>query len=170
MKKLYAPWRNTYTQEEALKNKDDDPQSACVFCKKLAENEDRKHYILERFRHCTVLLNLYPYNAGHLLIITNEHHANLNSLSPAARTELIELTNSCIEILKTALGCHGTNVGLNLGKIAGAGIPAHLHMHILPRWLGDTNFLPTLTDTKAISFDLNDIYNELKPYFEKNII
>jgi ATP adenylyltransferase len=114
-----------------------------------------------------VMLNRFPYNAGHLLILPYAHKAGLNELSKEDRQELTELTNASIEIVKRELTCDGVNIGANLGKAAGAGIPSHLHMHILPRFLGDTNFLPTLADTKQISFDLGKIYTRLKPHFEQ---
>ncbi len=167
MKKLYAPWRADYTTGSAHKNNENQAQDECVFCKQIHSEEDEKHFILKRFDHHMVILNLYPYNAGHLLIISLEHQATLSRLSAESRTELIELTTLCVEILKQALGAHGINVGLNLGKAAGAGIPSHIHTHVLPRFLGDTNFMPTLAETKVISFDLHTIYQKLKPYFER---
>jgi ATP adenylyltransferase len=100
-----------------------------------------------------------------VLIIPLRHVANLNNLTPEERAELMEATNSTITLLTDTLGAQGINVGLNLGKAAGAGIPSHLHMHVLPRWNGDTNFLPTLSGTKTISFDLNDIYKKLHDAF-----
>lgn len=167
MKKLYAPWRADYTTGSAHKNHENQVQDECVFCKQIQSGENEKHFILKRFDHHMVILNLYPYNAGHLLIISLEHQATLSELSAESRTELIELSTLCVEIVKEALGAHGINVGLNLGKAAGAGIPSHIHTHVLPRFLGDTNFMPTLAETKVISFDLHAIYQKLKPYFER---
>ena len=111
------------------------------------------------------MLNLYPYNAGHLLILPFEHTATLEALPKATRTEIMELTSLCTKILESELKCDGINVGINLGRAAGAGIPSHLHLHVLPRWNGDTNFLPTLADTKQVSFDLKKIYTLLKKAF-----
>ena len=111
------------------------------------------------------MLNRFPYNAGHLLILPYKHVADLNDLPAEAQHELIELTAKSIDVLKKELGAQGINIGMNLGKIGGAGIPAHIHQHVLPRWQGDTNFLPILTETKAISFDLREIYNKLKEAF-----
>jgi len=166
MKKLYAPWRSPYAGAIDQGKKEETRPDACVLCTQLKENTDELHLILHRGVHHAVMINKYPYNAGHLLIISLEHQATLEELTLASRTELIELTNSCVQILKKELNAEGINVGLNLGRSAGAGIPTHLHMHILPRWNGDTNFLPTLTDTKQISFDLHAIYAQLKPAFE----
>lgn len=166
MKHLYAPWRSEYSQSVAQTKQEHTTEEHCVFCIKLKEN-DGEHFILRRFEHCIVLLNLYPYNAGHILILPYEHVASLPELSKAARSELIELTSHSSIILKEILQAHGINIGLNLGKAAGAGIPSHLHMHVLPRYTGDTNFMPLLADTKQISFDLKEIYKKLKPAFDK---
>lgn len=165
MKKLYAPWRSTYTTSTAQKEESTTTEF-CIFCKKLQDQTDRDHYILKRFTHHAVLLNLYPYNAGHLLIVPYEHVQKLNMLKPEARTELIELAQHCADIAINTLDAQGINIGLNLGKAAGAGIPSHLHMHVLPRWIGDTNFLPTIADTKAVSYDLNIMYDQLKKPFD----
>ncbi|MCX5922371.1 MAG: HIT domain-containing protein [Candidatus Dependentiae bacterium] len=167
MNKLYAPWRADYTVEVDGKDHKT-PKNTCVFCQNFSESWDEHHFILRRFEHVTVMLNLYPYNAGHLLILPLDHKADLNTLSRDARIELMEVTNHSIEIVKKTLHCHGVNVGLNLGKAAGAGIPSHLHMHVLPRFNGDTNFLPTLAQTKVVSFDLRALFEKLKPEF--NII
>lgn len=165
MKQLYAPWRDKYSLSVANKDSEKLTADQCVFCSHFKDDADDNHFILRRFTHCVVMLNRYPYNAGHLLILPNNHVANLCDLSKEARIELIELTNHSVEIVKNNLRTDGCNVGLNLGRAAGAGIPSHLHMHVLPRFIGDTNFLPTLADTKAISFDLTQIYKQLKPHF-----
>jgi ATP adenylyltransferase len=157
MKKLYAPWRTQYTKRVITDEKSD----GCVFCKIRDTNDDAQELVLKRFEHCMVILNKYPYNAGHLLIVPFEHHKELYEYDTATHTELIEQMSKATEILQKTLGAHGCNVGINLGKAAGAGIPEHLHIHILPRFLGDTNFLPALTDTKQISIDLHEVYATL---------
>lgn len=111
------------------------------------------------------MLNKYPYNAGHLLILPIKHVASLAELTKEARSELIELQSQSVEILQKTLNNDGANIGINLGKAAGAGIPSHLHIHILPRWQGDTNFMPTIAQTKVISFDLGQYYKKLKKQF-----
>lgn len=158
MKFLYVPWRSQYVKN---KPKDD----ACVFCEKIASDDDANNFILGRYKHNAVFLNLFPYNAGHLMIIPYKHTNNLDELNKEEKSELIELVSQSIKILENHTKADGFNVGLNLGKAAGSGIPTHLHMHVLPRWEGDTNFLPTLSNTKTISFDLNKIYQDLKPHF-----
>ena len=166
MNQLYAPWRGDYTASTARTKHENSHADDCVFCTQFAEKKDAQHLIIRRFNHCIVMLNKYPYNAGHLLILPEAHIANLNDLSQEVRYELMDLTNFSVEAVKTTFGAEGVNVGLNLGKAAGAGIPSHLHMHILPRWIGDTNFMPTLTETKTISFDLNQLYERIKPAFD----
>ena len=170
MKQLYAPWREKYSLSVA--NKDSEHLSApqCVFCSHFSEDTDEKNFIIRRFAHCVVMLNRYPYNAGHLLILPHIHVPNLHDMPKEARSELIELTNHAVEIAKNTFKTDGFNVGLNLGRAAGAGIPSHLHMHVLPRFIGDTNFLATLADTKAISFDLHKIYEQLKPGFNSIVM
>ena len=167
MKHLYAPWREEYSKSIDGTKQEGAEQESCVFCSTFQESTEDKNFILGRFPSMIVILNRYPYNAGHIMILPHAHVAGLNSLSKESRQELMELTNTSTEIVKAEFKCDGVNVGINLGKAAGAGIPSHLHMHILPRFFGDTNFLPTLADTKQISFDLNTIYKRLKPHFER---
>lgn len=166
MDKLYAPWRSDYTASTAHTKNEATSEEECVFCTQFAEKKDAHNFILRRFNQCIIMLNKYPYNAGHLLILPHAHLSRLNQLPQEVRYELIDLTNQSVEILKKVLNPEGFNIGLNLGKAAGAGIPAHLHQHILPRWNGDTNFLPTLAETKAVSFDLHKIYDRLVKEFE----
>ncbi|MDR3646470.1 MAG: HIT domain-containing protein [Candidatus Babeliales bacterium] len=167
MKFLYVPWRSKYVQQNGPDKNPKATKDVCVFCLKFSENNDTSNFILARFKYNLVILNLYPYNTGHLMILPNTHVQRLDELSTQARSELIELINHSINILEEQLNCEGINFGINLGKIAGAGIPSHLHTHIVPRWQGDTNFLPIIADVKIISFDLNKIYNDLKPKFEE---
>lgn len=167
MKTLYCPWRSSYTDNVAHSKREDTPAEECVFCKQFKENKDESYYILRRFKYHAVMFNKYPYNAGHLLILPFNHVANLHELSKESRNELTELIMHSTQILKKELNAHGFNVGLNLGIAGGAGIPSHLHYHVLPRYTGDTNFLPTLGQTKQISYDLNDFYKKLKPEFEQ---
>ena len=164
MEYLYAPWRGSYINKKTSGNKKDD---SCVFCTKLAENNDAQNFILRRFKHNAVILNLFPYNAGHLMVIPLEHKKRPVELRIDARQEFMELTSQSIAILEDDLNCDGINAGLNLGAAAGAGIPTHLHMHIIPRWAGDTNFMPIIAQTKPISLNLNLVYEDLKPLFEK---
>ena len=168
MKFLYAPWRNKYATSITEAKKETTQESACVFCTINKEKDhDREHFVLRRFNHHYIMFNRYPYNAGHLLVISYKHTGLLEELTQEARAELMELTTKSLSILKQQINADGFNVGLNLGKAGGAGIPSHLHVHVLPRFIGDTNFLPTIGETKQISFDLNKIYEQLKPEFDR---
>jgi ATP adenylyltransferase len=166
IKRLFAPWRTAYTTNTAHQTTGNETKDECVFCAQLTENNDQKYFVLKRTRHWAIMLNRYPYNAGHLLIVALTHVATLQDLTQEARTELIELTTQSSNIIQHVLQPGGLNIGLNLGKIAGAGLPAHIHLHILPRWLGDTNFMPVFGETKVISFDLTQVYLQLKPHFD----
>jgi len=167
MKLLYAPWRSEYTASTAHTKNETATQRECDFCHQFSEKEDEKNFILRRFPRTIVMLNRYPYNAGHLLILPFDHIGTIDELPAQVQAELMWLIGKSCTILKKILGAEGINIGINMGKAAGAGIPAHVHVHVLPRWLGDTNFLPTLSKTKTISYDLHEIYNQLKKAFDK---
>lgn len=165
MEHLYAPWRGTYTKKAQNETHLD---SGCPFCNHLTDNNDEKNYVLKRYKNSAVLLNAYPYNPGHLLIIPTAHVAHLHDLSPEARAELMDDITEAVQILERTLHNHGTNIGINLGEAcAGGSIPEHLHIHVVPRWPGDTNFLPVLAQTKQISEDLNTVYEKLRKAFSK---
>lgn len=164
MKRLYAPWRSAYAQKISRETKIKTSAKECVFCQILKEKDDEKNFIIKRYKHCFIMLNRYPYNAGHLLIIPTNHKKNLSDFDAKARSEMMEIMSLATEIVQKK-GAHGVNVGINLGKAAGAGIPSHLHIHVLPRYEGDTNFMPLLADTKQISFDLKKVYEEMKGWF-----
>jgi len=166
MKFLYCPWRSSYAQTNGHAKKEETKKEECIFCTITQEDDDEKNFIIKRFKHNFVMLNRFPYNAGHVLITPYQHIAYLHDVEQQSRAELMELTARSTKIVMDVLEAHGVNVGCNFGKAAGAGIPSHYHIHVLPRWLGDTNFLPTLAQTKQISFDLHDIYRKLKPAFE----
>lgn len=160
MKHLYAPWRGHYTKTS---HRHEGSDGACPFCLIIASNDDTAHYVLKRHRHVVVLLNLYPYNPGHLLIIPTLHHAQLHLLEPQVRNELMEVISGTIATVTGALGCDGMNVGINLGgACAGGSIPEHLHIHLVPRWSGDTNFMPVIAQTKQLSEDLHAVYTHLR--------
>ncbi len=162
MKRMYAPWRSAYTTQTARTKKEKITEKDCIFCKIFKQKKDTDNFIIKRTKHNVIILNRFPYNAGHILIMPLAHKATLDTLSKNSRAELMELISNSAKIIKKTLKADGVNIGLNMGKAAGAGIPSHLHFHILPRWFGDTNFLPTLTETKQISLDLNTIYSRLK--------
>lgn len=168
MKNLYAPWRSDYTTTTARTKNEHASSEECVFCSHRDNvQDDVKNFVLKRHEHVFVMFNKYPYNAGHLLVVPYAHVGSLDLLSKEARSELIEVTAQAMTILKHETGAEGFNSGLNIGKVGGAGIPAHLHMHVLPRFTGDTNFLPTLGQTRVISFDLNAMYKHLAQAFNR---
>jgi ATP adenylyltransferase len=166
MKMLYAPWRSEYTSDTHEGKNEDTAQEGCVFCNQFASKKDIEHGIIKRFDHTIVIINKYPYNAGHVLLLPIEHIGSIDKLAPQVRAELMELINISVTTVKDALKAEGVNVGINIGKAAGAGIPSHLHVHVLPRWNGDTNYMPTIGQTKVISFDLNTVYKTLVKAFE----
>ncbi|MDH7498807.1 MAG: HIT domain-containing protein [candidate division NC10 bacterium] len=158
MRILWAPWRKPYLERGA-------ESTACILCQKSREREDRKNLILCRGQHCFVLLNLFPYNNGHLMIAPYRHLDRLTSLHRQELLEMAQLAQGSEKILGTALGAEGFNLGMNLGRVAGAGIADHIHLHMVPRWVGDTNFLPVLGETKVISEDIDSTYQRLIPHF-----
>ena len=167
MKKIYAPWRKEYvTDAEKVKKKQEQGAESvvvpCVFCQAFSRTTDEQDFILERREHTIVMLNRYPYNAGHLLILPIAHTQTLVMLPPVVRTELMETTSWWTGHLERTLRTDGLNVGINIGEAGGGGIPQHLHVHVLPRWKNDTSFLPLLAETKVISVDMQQIYTRLR--------
>jgi ATP adenylyltransferase len=157
MQRLWAPWREAYiTKVHTNQHK------GCVFCDMLKDNKDTKHYIFIRGKFNFAVLNIYPYSNGHCLILPNRHVSDLSKLKPEELQEMMELLIQTKDLLQTTLKAHGFNVGFNLGRLAGAGIPKHVHMHIVPRWKGDHNFMPVTAETKVISQSLKVIYQLLK--------
>lgn len=152
---LWAPWRAKFVKK-VKKDK------SCIFCKKLKSKNDRKNFVIYRGEHCFVMLNIYPYNNGHLMVAPYKHTDSLNSLTDDELYELFDLVRKMVEVLKKTHKIHGCNIGINLGKVAGAGVEEHIHVHIVPRWLGDTNFMPVVAKSKVISEDLNETYKLLK--------
>jgi ATP adenylyltransferase len=166
MDKLYAPWRSSYVTDVNRKKSRTLEEKDCVFCTAFKSDEDAKYFILKRANAVVVILNLYPYAGGHIMVLPVAHHGELFELDQATRAELLEEVNNAIEILKKAISPHGFNVGINVGTAGGGGIPSHLHVHVLPRWNGDTNFMPLLSDTRPVSCSLEEIYQILVPFFK----
>ena len=166
MKRLYAPWRDEYTNSnEATKKQDATPQE-CVFCLQIAEQNDEKNLIIKRYTYVFVVLNKYPYNAGHCLILPYAHVNRLAHLTDQQRHEYSDVISQCSALVEKMFNAEGVNIGINLGKASGAGIPAHLHTHVIPRWYGDTNFMVTTAETKVISIDMHKTYQKLKAGFD----
>ena len=137
----------------------------CVFCDHLAEGNDEKAHILYRGPTTFVILNAFPYNTGHVMVAPNRHVGRPGDLDAAERAALFELTNTAIEVSNDAMGPEGFNVGMNIGKAGGAGIPGHLHVQVVPRWSGDTNFMPVTANTKVLPEMLAETYAKLRPRF-----
>jgi ATP adenylyltransferase len=155
MDRLYTPWRMAYIKGESK------PVQGCVFCNKI-HGEDDDEQIITRSEHVYITLNRYPYNNGHLMIVPYEHIASQEEMSVAALTDLMVMINQSLIMLRTAYDPPAFNLGANIGTAAGAGIAAHYHFHIVPRWPGDVNFMTTVSDTRVIPDTLENIYNELK--------
>jgi len=157
MKAIWAPWRIEYISGEK--------EEGCIFCNKPEEKQDRRNLILFRGSAGFIIMNRYPYANGHLMAVPYRHTNNILSLNEAERLDIMNLTIICTEMLKI-LKPEGFNIGMNLGRIAGAGIDDHIHFHVVPRWNGDTNFMPVIADTKVIPEYLDQtylkLYNELK--------
>jgi ATP adenylyltransferase len=157
MKKIWAPWRIEYIRQTK-------PQS-CILCDKPKQNNDETNQILFRGKYNFILMNNYPYNPGHLMVVPYRHIANLEELTAEEKLELFEVITRCVSALKTALKPAGFNIGINLGKVAGAGIDDHIHAHVVPRWNGDTNFMPVIADVRVIPQAIADTYQQLKECF-----
>ena len=153
VKKIWAPWRIEYIKQE----KSDD---VCFICDILKENKDRENLILYRGKKAIVLLNRYPYIAGHLMVAPIQHTAEIDLIDTETHQEMWDLMNKAIKILKVSVQPDGFNIGINLGKVSGAGLKTHIHIHIVPRWSGDTNFMPILANTRAISEALDETYGK----------
>ena len=161
MDRIWAPWRAQYIKESASKPPSDG--EACFLCRGLASDPsaDRENLLAWRGRHSALFLNRYPYNNGHLLVAPVVHEGSLSGLDGADLVEPLETVRRVVGILDRMLRPQGYNIGLNLGKSAGAGLPGHLHWHIVPRWDGDTNFMPVLGETKVIVESLREFYDRL---------
>ncbi len=159
--KLWAPWRMKYI--EGINSKND---GECIFCEKPKEDNDKKNFIIYRGKKNFVILNIFPYNNGHLLVIPYKHTSEIKDLDSETMLELMKITNIVIETIKKTMRPDGFNIGMNLGRTAGAGVKEHLHMHIVPRWNGDTNFMPVIGGTKVISESLEDTYEKLSKAIE----
>ena len=161
MDRLWAPWRMGYI----VNNSKD--HTSCFLCEARKQNDDRKNYVLYRGRHSYVIMNLYPYNNGHLLVVPYAHVPDMNALSIDALPDLMKCTQDSLNALKQVMNPEGFNIGINIGKVAGAGLPEHMHIQIVPRWTGDTSYLTVFDETRVMPELLNGTYDRLRPYFEK---
>jgi len=161
MQRLWAPWRMAYIEGESEKKTD-----RCIFCDFPAENDDEKHLIAYRSETCFVILNKFPYNNGHLMVVPYQHTGDLLELEDNTLLDIQQTIQKTVQVLRNTVHPHAMNIGMNLGRTAGAGIDKHLHYHIVPRWDGDTNFMPVISQTKVISESLKATWSRLKQEFD----
>ena len=157
MKLMYAPWRIDYIRQPK--------EDGCFLCAAIEGSSDREHLLVHRGARCVIVLNRYPYNNGHLLIAPRRHVAGLGDLEPAEHQEILDLAARCVEALGDLMRPEGFNVGFNLGRAAGAGLEDHLHLHVVPRWAGDTNFMAVVADTRVIPEALDALWLDLSRAF-----
>jgi ATP adenylyltransferase len=160
MNHLWSPWRMEYIENN---NKED----GCVFCNAQARMDGAENLIAFRGTYAFVILNRYPYTSGHLMVVPFEHKPNLEELDPATRAEMMELTSLCTTVLKSIYRPQGFNIGVNIGEAAGAGVAGHVHIHIVPRWRGDTNFMSSVGSTRVLPEALEDTYRRVKAEFDR---
>lgn len=160
MQHLWAAWRMKYIQNETN-------ESGCVFCNALAKEDGPSNLVVVRATHAFVILNKFPYTSGHLMVAPLAHKASLEELEAPARAEMMELVAQFITTLRGIYHPEGFNVGINIGKAAGAGVPGHVHIHILPRWTGDTNFMTTVGETRVLPEALDETYRRVRESWER---
>jgi ATP adenylyltransferase len=151
---MWAPWRIKYVTKKKKKG--------CVFCDVYHQRKDKSNFVVLRSKYCFVLLNTFPYNNGHLMVVSNRHISSLQKLNDKEILDINKVVIKTVALLKKILSPQGFNIGINIGKCAGAGVEKHLHIHIVPRWSGDTNFMPVLADTKIVPQSLKDLYKNIK--------
>ena len=163
MKRIFTPWRMKYIN--SIKNK-----GACIFCSVLKQKDDVKNLIIFRGKSSYVILNRFPYTSGHVMVIPYQHTETLSLLDRDTRSEMMELVSNASEVVKEVYKPEGFNIGINMGSAAGAGIAEHIHIHIVPRWIGDTNFIPVTGDTRLIPEELEVTYERIKEAWENTLI
>jgi ATP adenylyltransferase len=159
--RIWAPWRLEYVKDASK-----DFEQECIFCSKPQQDDDEANLIVHRGELCFVILNLFPYTNGHLMVAPYEHLASLPELGERTVAEMMALTQRAMTVLESVYEPHGYNVGFNQGRVAGAGVEHHIHMHVVPRWGGDTNFMPVLADTRVMPQSLGESYRALKGSFD----
>ena len=161
MDHLWSPWRYRYVQRERDSND-------CIFCVESAENRDEENFIVYRARLNFIILNLFPYTCGHLMIAPYAHVATLEAAADETLTEMMRLAKEAQMHLRTIYNPHGFNIGMNIGEMAGAGIAGHIHMHVVPRWAGDANFMSTVGETRVLPEELGETYRKVKAAFGRS--
>ena len=158
--RIWAPWRLAYVKDASK-----DEEAECIFCAKPAAGDDEQNLIVHRGERCFVMLNVFPYTNGHLMIAPFAHLATIQELDAETVAEMMALAQRSIAVLDDEYSPHGYNLGFNQGRVAGAGVEYHIHMHVVPRWGGDTNFMPVLADTRVMPQSLSDSYRTLRGSF-----
>lgn len=159
MRRLWAPWRMEYIKKPRERD--------CLFCRVAKEDSDRDNLILYRSQHSYIIMNRYPYNNGHVMVVPYRHVASPEMLDVEEDVDISDLIKISIKVIRRVMNPQGFNIGANIGKAAGAGIEEHYHIHIVPRWVGDTNFMPIISDTKVVVEHILDTYNRLKEELDK---
>jgi len=160
MKRIWSPWRMKYVENH-------EKQEGCIFCNALARPDNEENLIIKRSELAFVILNLYPYTSGHIMVAPMAHQPSLEFLDRDSRAEMMELVSQSIVVLKQIYNPQAFNVGANIGEAAGAGEPGHVHLHIVPRWTGDTNFMSTLGETRVLPEELEDTYQRITAGFKR---
>ena len=160
MQRLWSPWRSKYI--ESISEKVDGMTKECIFCGKFSEQDDDRNLIVYRGKLSAIVMNLFPYNGGHVMIVPFAHKRDFEDLTDEENADVMSQVRLAMKLLRRASHPDGFNFGANLGKVSGAGIAEHIHFHVVPRWNGDTNFMSVLGDTKIISEDLQDTFRKLK--------
>jgi ATP adenylyltransferase len=155
--RIWAPWRLAYVKDAAK-----DIEEECIFCAKPADDDDEANLIVHRGERCFVILNLFPYTNGHLMVAPYAHMSRLQDVPAETLAEMMELSQRAMSRLEAVYDPHGYNVGFNQGRVAGAGIEHHIHLHVVPRWGGDTNFMPVIADTRVMPQTLEQSYEALR--------
>jgi ATP adenylyltransferase len=158
--RIWAPWRLPYVKDAAK-----DKEEECIFCASPGADDDEAKLIVHRGERCYVMLNLFPYTNGHLMIAPFEHVATLQELDADTLAEMMALAQRAMRVLEERYAPHGYNLGFNQGRVAGAGFEHHIHMHVVPRWAGDTNYMPVIADTKVMPQTLEESYEALRGSF-----
>ena len=162
MKTIFAPWRYKYVTAGKT--------DKCIFCDKkevVSSEIDEATFLLNRGEYCFIILNKYPYMTGHIMVVPYRHICQIDQLTSEEMTEMMNLVQASSIAIKEVYNCHGFNMGMNIGSAAGAGIDDHLHMHLMPRWQGDTNFITSIGDTRIVPEDLDETYQKLKNSLNK---
>jgi len=160
MKQIWSPWRMKYIQQHSH-------SASCIFCDALRQEDNAENLIVCRAQHSFLILNRYPYNNGHVMVVPYEHHPSIELLQPATRAELLEMVSRIVIVLRELYAADGFNIGINIGSAAGAGVAGHVHMHVVPRWNGDTNFISTVSSVRVLPEDLGITYQRIRATWQR---